>query len=174
MTSEKIRNIAVSDFMTTKVKTITEDETMKQACKLMYQENIGSIVILTKNTDSHNSKRPGTTPKNEEIPVGIVTERDIARMIGFSAKFFADMKVSEIMSKPLITVTPITSVKDAVALMDQKNIRRMPVVDYKGQMVGIITGKDIFKAVINIFKENMKDQDLKSEGFDLLGLIGTE
>ena len=72
MTSEKIRNIAVSDFMTTKVKTITEDETMKQACKLMYQENIGSIVILTKNTDSHNSKRPGTTPKNEEIPVGIV------------------------------------------------------------------------------------------------------
>jgi CBS domain-containing protein len=174
MPSEKIRNIAVSDFMTTKVKTITEDETMKQACKLMYQENIGSIVILTKNTDSHNSKRPETTPKNEEIPVGIVTERDIARMIGFSAKFFADMNVSEIMSKPLITVTPNTSVKDAVALMDQKNIRRLPVVDYKGQMVGIITGKDIFKAVINIFKENMKDQDLKSEGFDLLGLIGTE
>jgi CBS domain-containing protein len=174
MTSEKIRNIAVSDFMTTKVKTITEDEIMKQACKLMYQENIGSIVILTQNTDSHNNKRPGTTPKNEEIPVGIVTERDIVRMIGFSAKFFADMNVSEIMSKPLITVTPNTSVKDAVALMDQKNIRRLPVVDYKGQMVGIITGKDIFKAVINIFKENMKDQDLKSEGFDLLGLIGTE
>ena len=95
-------------------------------------------------------------------------------MIGFSAKFFADMNVSEIMSKPLITVTPNTSVKDAVALMDQKNIRRLPVVDYKGQMVGIITGKDVFKAVINIFKENMKDQDLKSEGFDLLGLIGTE
>jgi len=106
--------------------------------------------------------------------VGIVTERDIARMIGFSAKFFADMNVSEIMSKPLITVTPNTSVKDAVALMDQKNIRRLPVVDYKGQMAGIITGKDIFKAVLNIFKENMKDQDLKSEGFDLLGLIGTE
>jgi predicted transcriptional regulator len=84
------------------------------------------------------------------------------------------MNVSEIMSKPLITVTPQTSVKDAVALMDQNNIRRLPVVDYKGQMVGIITGKDIFKAVINIFKENMKDQDLKSEGFDLLGLIGTE
>jgi predicted transcriptional regulator len=74
MTSEKIRNIAVSDFMITKVKTIAEDETMKQACKLMYQENIGSIVILTKNTDSHNSKRPGTTPKNEEIPVGISLE----------------------------------------------------------------------------------------------------
>ena len=129
-------------------------ETMKQACKLMYQENIGSIVILTRNTDSHNSKRIGTTHKNEEIPVGIVMERDIARIIGFSAKFFADMNVSEIMSKPLITVTPTpnTSVKDAMALMDQKNIRRLPVVDYKGQMVDIITRKDIFKAVINLFK----------------------
>jgi CBS domain-containing protein len=167
MTSEKIRNIAVSDFMTTKVKTITEDETMKQACKLMYQENIGSIVIITKNTDSHDMKR---TPKNEETPVGIVTERDIARMIGFSAKFFTDMSVSELMSKPLIIVAPNTS----VALMEQKDIRRLPVVDGKGHMAGIITAKDILKAVMNIFKENIKDQDLMSEGFDLLGLLGAE
>lgn len=171
MTSEKIRNIAVSDFMTTKVKTITEDETMKQACKLMYQENIGSIVIITKNTDSHDMK---STPKNEETPVGIVTERDIARMIGFSAKFFTDMSVSELMSKPLIIVAPNTSVKDAVARMEQKDIRRLPVVDGKGHMAGIITAKDILKAVMNIFKENIKDQDLMSEGFDLLGLLGAE
>jgi hypothetical protein len=41
-------------------------------------------------------------------------------------------------------------------------------------MVGIVTGKDLLKVVINIFKENLKDHDLKSEGFDLLGLIGAE
>lgn len=52
--------------------------------------------------------------------------------------------------------------------MDEKNIRRLPVVDYKGQMVGIVTGNDLLKVVINIFKENLKDHDLKSEGFDLL------
>lgn len=40
----------------------------------------------------------------EETPMGMVTERDIARMVGFSAKFFADVPVSEVMSKPLITV----------------------------------------------------------------------
>jgi CBS domain-containing protein len=160
MTSEKIRNIAVSDFMTTKVKTITEDETLKQACKLMYQENIGSIVILTKNA----GKRPATF-NDEETPIGIVTERDVARMIGFSAKFFADINVSEVMSKPLITITPNTSVKDAVALMDEKNIRRLPVLNDKGQMVGIITAKDIFKAVTHMFKESMKDLDLMSLAF---------
>ncbi|MFZ0511851.1 MAG: CBS domain-containing protein, partial [Candidatus Nitrosopolaris sp.] len=61
-----------------------------------------------------------------------------------------------------------------VALMEQKDIRRLPVVDEKGEMVGIITAKDILKAVMNIFKENMKEQDLMSEGFDLLGLLGAE
>jgi CBS domain-containing protein len=84
------------------------------------------------------------------------------------------MPVSEVMSKPLITVNPDTSLKDAVSLMEQKDIRRLPVTDYKGQMVGIITAKDIFKAVIKTFKETRKDQELKSEGFDLLGLLGAE
>jgi CBS domain-containing protein len=165
--SENIKNIAVSDFMTKKVKIITENETMREACKLMYQHNIGSIVITKEGEISNN-----TTKK--EIPVGIVTERDVARMIGFSSKFFAEMPVSEVMNKPLITVNPHTSVKDAVALMEQKDIRRLPVVDDKGQMVGILTAKDILKAVMNIFKENIKDQDLMSEGFDLLGSLGAE
>jgi CBS domain-containing protein len=167
-TSDKIKNMVVSDFMTKNVKTVTENETMRQACKLMYQENIGSVVILKKDTDE----------KEQETPVGIVTERDIARMIGLSAKneieYLADTDVSDVMSKPLITITPKTSLRDAVALMDEKNIRRLPVVNYKGEMAGIVTAKDILKAVINIFKETMKDQDFMSEGFDLLGLIGTE
>ena len=166
---DNIRNIAVSDFMTKKVKTITENETMRQACKLMYQDNIGSIVILKKDTEDQD----GTTTK-KEIAMGMVTERDIARMVGFSAKFFADMPVSEVMSKPLITVSPDTSVENAVSLMEQKDIRRLPVIDDKGQMVGIITAKDIFKAVMKTFKQTGKDQDLMSEGFDLLGLLGAE
>lgn len=169
MTSpDNIRNLTVSDFMTRNVTTIIENETMRQACKLMYQDNIGSIVIIKNDTVD----QAGTT--TQVIPRGMVTERDIARMVGFSAKFFADMPVSEVMSKPLITVNPNTSVKDAVSLMEQKDIRRLPVIDEKGQMVGIITAKDIFKAVMKTFKETGKDQDLMSEGFDLLGLIGIE
>lgn len=165
---DNIRNLTVSDFMTRNVTTIIENETMRQACKLMYQDNIGSIVIIKNDTVD----QAGTT--TQVIPRGMVTERDIARMVGFSAKFFADMPVSEVMSKPLITINPNTSVKDAVSLMEQKDIRRLPVIDEKGQMVGIITAKDIFKAVMKTFKETGKDQDLMSEGFDLLGLLGIE
>ena len=119
-TSETVPG-TVSDFMTKKVKVVTENETMRQACKLMYQHNIGSIIIV-KNDDGKSSDT------KKEIPAGILTERDIARMIGFSAKFYPDTPVSEVMNKPLITVSPNTSVKDAVALMEQKDIRRLPVV----------------------------------------------
>ena len=153
--------------MTSEVKVETENETMRQACKLMYQHNIGSIIIV-KNDDGKSSDT------KKEIPVGILTERDIARMIGFSAKFYPDTPVSEVMNKPLITVSPNTSVKDAVALMEQRDIRRLPVVDDEQQMIGIITAKDILKAVMNIFKGTAKGQDLTSDGFDLLGLVGAE
>ena len=114
--------------MTRSVKTIKENETMRQACKLMYQGNIGSIVIVKKQTDGHEAETLDTK-MNNEMPIGIVTERDLARMVGFSAKFFADMTVSEVMSKPLITINSDTSIKDAIALMEQKDIRRLPIVD---------------------------------------------
>lgn len=166
-TSETVSE-SVSDLMTSKVKVITENETIRQACKLMYQYNIGSIIVVKADGDISSD----TTKK--EIPTGILTERDIARMIGFSTKFYPDTPVSEVMNKPLITVSPNTSVKDAVALMEQRDIRRLPVVDDEQQMIGIITAKDILKAVMNIFKGTMKGQDLTSEGFDLLGLLGAE
>src|SRR5215831_15814556 len=164
MTTSETVSGTVSDFMTSEVKVVTENETMRQACKLMYQHNIGSIIIV-KNDDGKSSDT------KKEIPAGILTERDIARMIGFSAKFYPDTPVSEVMNKPLITVSPNTSVKDAVALMEQKDIRRLPVVNDNQQMIGIITAKDVLKAVMNIFKGTAKGQDLTSDGFDLLGLL---
>jgi CBS domain-containing protein len=145
--------------MTRDVITITENESVGEACKLMYQEDIGSLIIIKKDI---------------VIPVGIVTERDITKMVGFSEKFFADMPVVAVMSQPLITINPSTSVGDAVYLMEQKNIRRLPVINPEGLIVGIITAKDIFKPLMKIFKQVAKEKDLVSDGFDLLGLIGME
>ena len=174
--NDNLQNIPVSDFMTRNVRTITENETMKQASKLMYQEDIGSVVILReRDTDDHHDNSVArSTAERDVIPTGIVTERDIARMVGFSAKFFSDISASEVMSKPLITASPDTSIKEAVALMQQKDIRRLPVLNDKGLIVGIITDKDILKAVVNTFKKTISDHGLMSEGFDLLGFLGAE
>jgi CBS domain-containing protein len=171
MTSESIKDITISDFMTKEVKTISENETLKEASKLMYEKNIGSVVIR-KATSAGESV--ASNNKQNQAPLGILTERDIARMVGFSSKFAADTNVTEVMSKQLKTVSPNAHLKDAIALMNQENIRRLPVVDYKGDMVGIITAKDILKIIMKLFMENEKGRELKSEGFDLLGLLGAE
>ena len=178
-TQDDVANVPVFDFMTRNVITIPESQTMKQASKLMYEYNIGSIVILKEGSGSNlDDNVSGSTTQKKEIPIpiGIVTERDIARTVGFAAKhsIFGDIPLSELMSRPLITIQPGASLKDAVVLMQQKDIRRLPIIDKEGQLVGIITERDILRVVFKIFKKAIKDRGLISEGFDLLGFLGAE
>ena len=82
----------------------------------MYEENIGSIVILKKAASTGESVTSNN--KQNQAPVGILTERDIARMVGFSSKFAPDTGVTEVMSKQLKTVSPNTHLKDAIELAE--------------------------------------------------------
>jgi CBS domain-containing protein len=176
-TQDDVAKVPVFHFMTRNVVTITESRTMKQVSKLMYEDNIGSIVILKEGSGSNlDDDVSGSTTEKKEIPIGIVTERDIARTVGFAAEhsIFGDIPLSEMMSKPLITIQPGASLKDAVDLMQQKDIRRLPIIDKDGQLVGIVTEKDILRVVFKIFKKTIRDQGLISEGFDLLGFLGAE
>ncbi|MGA9933852.1 MAG: CBS domain-containing protein, partial [Nitrososphaeraceae archaeon] len=160
-TQDDVANVPVFDFMTRNVITIPESQTMKQASKLIYEDNIGSIVILKEGSGSNlDDNVSGSTTEKKEIPIGIVTERDIARTVGFAAKhsIFGDIPLSELMSKPLITIQPGASLKDAVVLMQQKDIRRLPIIDKEGQLVGIITEKDILRVVFKIFKKTIGDR----------------
>src|SRR5918995_5594392 len=105
-TQDNVANVPVLDFMTRNVITIPESRTMKQASKLMYEYNIGSIIILKEGTGSNlDGNVSGSATEKVGIPIGIVTERDIARTVGFAAEHsvFGDIPLSEIMSKPLIT-----------------------------------------------------------------------
>ncbi|MGE3859874.1 MAG: CBS domain-containing protein [Nitrososphaeraceae archaeon] len=150
--TENIKNITVSNVMTSKVITVTEKQTLKELSKLMYQRNIGGIII-EKDIPPNNSSDEGD-------PIGIITERDIARLVAFSSNLSTDTPTSEIMSSPLITINQNSSIKDASDLMQQHNIRRLPVLDNKGKLVGIITAKDILKAMIDLLKSVMNQQDL--------------
>ena len=172
-----VANVPLLDFMSRNVITLPKSRTMKEASKLIYENSIGSIVILEEGDDSNLvDNASGSTTAKKEIPIGIVTERDIARTVGFAAKhsIFGDIPLPEMMSKPLITIQPSASLKGAVVLMQQKDIRRLPIIDKDGQLTGTITSKDILRVVFKIFKKTNKDQDLDSEGFDLLGFLGAE
>ena len=123
----------VSSIMTGGVITATADETIKTVCKLMYENDIGSIVIVKRTVDDANK------------PVGIITERDIVRQIGLLELFVVQAPIRQIMSTPLVTIGPNNPIRDAIEIMQVKKIRRLVVIDDREKMVGIITIKDVLK-----------------------------
>ena len=113
----------VKDFMTTNVITIDANETVLYAAKLMHQQDVGDLVVTEGN-----------------VPKGIVTERDLVRRI-MAQKKSLEIKVSEIMSNPLITIEEEASIRDAARKMIKYKIRRLPVTK-KNVLVGIIATSD--------------------------------
>ena len=134
-----IESVPVSSLMTDNVKLATENQTIRVVCRMMYENKIGSIVILKESTYGN---------AEGERPIGIVTERDIVGLIGHAEPFSIYSPVHEVMSSPVITINPNSSIGDAMESMQQKDIRRLPVVDNKGKLVGIITDKDIFRTIV--------------------------
>jgi CBS domain-containing protein len=131
-----IETISVSSFMTRDVKTEKEDQNVITACRIMHENNIGCVVIVSK-SDSDSEK-----------PIGIITERDVVRLLGSLNPSLLQTPLYGIMSKPLITISIDSSFKDAIQIMQQKKFRRLVIVD-KQKMVGIITDKDIFRTIMN-------------------------
>jgi CBS domain-containing protein len=151
-----IESTPVSSLMTRNVITQTEDQNVHAVSKTMHDNNIGSVVIV-RNKDRDND----IISSNK--PIGIITERDIVRILGSLDPSLLKVPIRELMSKPLITVAPNGSIKDVIQTMQLKNIRRLVVVAVEkegkennqndNKMIGIITDKDIFRAI-------MKNQDL--------------
>jgi len=130
-----IESIPVSSFMIKNIKTETEDQNIQAVCKIMNENNIGSVIVM-KTIDDNNKA------------VGIITERDVVRIIGLLEPALLQVPIRELMSKPLITLSPNNTMKDAIHTMQLNNIRRLPIVE-KENLEGIITDKDIFKAIMN-------------------------
>lgn len=120
----------VSEILTEKgrrVLKIDADASVLEAVELMVEENVGSLLV----TDSGDV-------------TGIVTERDYLRRVALEGRTDAETSVREIMSSPLIVVTPETAIAECMALMTNKRIRHLPVVD-AGEVAGIISIGDLVK-----------------------------
>ena len=129
-----IESVTVESIMTKDVKTANERQSLKAVASIMSENNIGSVVIV---------------PEAENTPVGILTERDIVHIAGLSEVLMLHLLARDTMSKPVITIDARSSIQDVIQSMKLNNIRRLPVVNKEGKMVGIITDKDIFRAIIN-------------------------
>jgi CBS domain-containing protein len=129
-------SVAVSRVMTTSVKIIQENDIIQKACKIMIQNNIGSVIVVT-----------AAQSVNAQTPAGIITGTDIVRHMAEEPISFS-APVNQLMSKPVVTIHPNASLQDALQTMQARDIRRLLVMSDDGNnMAGIITDKDIFRYV---------------------------
>jgi CBS domain-containing protein len=116
----------VRDVMSSPVVTMNEDGTSNEAAVIMDQNDFGCIIVTNKAGKS----------------IGIITERDlVVRVLAKNLK--PDMvKAKDIMTTPVVTIEPEASITEAARRMSRLDIRRLVVI-YKGNLVGIISSKDI-------------------------------
>jgi signal-transduction protein with cAMP-binding, CBS, and nucleotidyltransferase domain len=107
--------------------TIASDESVYDMVKQMVDANVGSLLV--------------TVGGRIE---GIVTERDYLRRVTLEGRTDKDTPVSEIMTSPLIVVTPETPVDECMAIMTDRRIRHMPVVE-DGEVVSLVSIGDLVK-----------------------------
>jgi predicted transcriptional regulator len=133
--------------MNSKVQFDFEDQNIRSACNIMYVNDIGSLVIVARN--------------QKHTPIGIITERDIVRIIGKLDPDLLETPLKMLMSTPLITIEESASIIEAGKLMNSKQIRRLVVVDKNNEMSGILTQNDLFRAIDknpNLFSEFYGEQ----------------
>jgi len=115
---------------------IDGDASVFEAVQLMVEMNAGSLLVT----------------EGGEI-TGIVTERDYLRRVTLEGRTERQTAVREIMSSPLIVATPETSIDECMALMTDRRIRHVPVVE-EGRVVGLVSIGDLvkFKSKLQTFE----------------------
>ena len=114
----------VSEIMTNAAVIDAADDTLAEAARKMWQQQTGSLLV----TDADDL-------------VGIITERDILKAVATGTPL-QEARVSEVMTKDVVTVGPGTSLREAAKIMADRWIRHLPVLD-GGKLVGILSQRDL-------------------------------
>ena len=117
------------DIMTKNPTSVTPETSVREAAQLMKSEDVGMIPVV-RSTGSKSI-------------VGIVTDRDIAIRHVAAGHSSPDCPVSEAMSSNVKTCKTTDSVDDVMKVMGKEQVRRIPIVDERGELVGIVAQADI-------------------------------
>ncbi len=114
------------------VYSVAPEASVYDALNLLAEKSIGALVVLTREGDL----------------VGIVSERDYARKVELLGKIARETPVREIMTERVVCVRPDQTVEECMALMTNKRIRHLPVIE-GNTLIGIVSIGDVVKAIIS-------------------------
>jgi CBS domain-containing protein len=117
---------------------IGPDEPVLQAIRAMAEHHVGALLVM-----------------REQELVGIVSERDYARKVILKGRSSSETPVAQIMSAPVTTVTPDTTVEQCMRLMTEGRIRHLPVLE-RDRVAGMVSIGDLVKAVMEDQQQTIK------------------
>jgi len=138
-------DVKISDIIEAKpdkrVASITADETVFNAIKVMSEQKVGALVVVDK----------------QNTPVGIITERDYLNKLAIKGLSSRTTHVKDVMTKNISTTQPSTAAAKCMDMMTQGRFRHIPVVDDSGSLVGIISIGDLVKHVLDQQKFTIRE-----------------
>lgn len=112
------------------VYTIHPQATVLEALRKLAKHDIGALLVI----------------EGDRL-LGIFSERDYARKLVLLGRFSKDTRVEEVMTREVVTVTPETTLEEAMRLMTEHRVRHLPVLE-EGRVVGVVSIGDAVKAII--------------------------
>lgn len=150
-----MKNVSVKDIMTKRVITISPQTSIKDAAKKMKDNDIGSLIL-----------------KQGENFGGIITYRDVVKKVVSKDAKPSEVKVRDVATPQLHTISPDKSLREAAILMLKKDVKRLPVMNGKS-LVGIVSDKDILRISPQLIDYLLEELD-KGKITDLPGTIEDE
>ncbi|MFN3884265.1 MAG: CBS domain-containing protein [Rhodocyclaceae bacterium] len=111
---------------------VAANETVIDALKLMAERNIGSVLVM-----------------DGDRFLGLFSERDFIRKVTLMDRDPAKTRLGEVIDEKVFYVTPDYELDEVMALMTEKRMRHMPVLDAQGKLVGIVSIGDIVKDIVS-------------------------
>jgi CBS domain-containing protein len=133
--------MTVGDICNRNVVVVPKGEMIVDAAKRMRTAHVGDLIVVEIRDGRH-------------VPVGIVTDRDIViAAVAGDPEHINYLLVSEVMSPDLVTATEQDSIEAALKKMHEHGIRRLPIVDKTGALVGILTLDDVLRYLTAQYSE---------------------
>ncbi len=143
----------VSEIMSRQLRTVTPDTPVSDAAQLMKEEDVGLVPVIEQVAGAETRARL----------VGLITDRDIAVRVVAEGRS-NDVPVRDVMSGGVKTCGPDEPVDRLLALMGREQVRRVPVVDERGSLVGVVSQADLVRKAADSLKVERTVEEISQPG----------